>query len=39
MKLASTSYELYTLERHVLRKKVGEVGVRVEEYVDGEVGW
>ncbi len=39
MKLASTSYEMYTLERHVLRKKAGEEGVVVENYVDGEVGW
>jgi hypothetical protein len=39
MKLAATSYELYTLERYVLRKKAGEDGVRVEPYVSGEVGW
>jgi hypothetical protein len=39
MKLAQASFERYELERHVLRKVKGEMGVRVEEWGGGEVGW
>ncbi|KAH7101495.1 hypothetical protein BKA62DRAFT_618649 [Auriculariales sp. MPI-PUGE-AT-0066] len=39
MRLAAGSYEVYTLERHVLRKVKGEKGVTVEPFVSGEVGW
>ncbi|GJJ06189.1 hypothetical protein Clacol_000378 [Clathrus columnatus] len=34
-KLAKDSYEIYDLERYVLRKYTGEKGVRVEPYIDG----
>jgi hypothetical protein len=37
MKLASSSYDIYDLERYTLRKVRGEKGVRVERYVDGKV--
>ncbi|KAF5386238.1 hypothetical protein D9615_002524 [Tricholomella constricta] len=39
MRLAANSYEVYSLERHVLRKEKGSSGVVVEPYVGGEVGW
>lgn len=39
MKLAATSYEFYTLERHVLTKSFGKKGVTVSPYTDGDVGW
>jgi hypothetical protein len=39
MKLASASFEIYTLERHVLRKVKGQKGVTIEPFVDGDVGW
>ncbi|KAG8899485.1 hypothetical protein FRB99_006690 [Tulasnella sp. 403] len=37
MKLAASSYEVYTLERHVLRKEKGATGVTIEEFVGGDV--
>ncbi|KAJ7188275.1 hypothetical protein C8R46DRAFT_1171429 [Mycena filopes] len=39
MKLAAVSYEVYDLERHVLRKAVGSSGVTVEPFTGGDVGW
>ncbi|KAG8936790.1 hypothetical protein FRC03_007600 [Tulasnella sp. 419] len=39
VKLAAASYEIYNLERYVLRKQKGEKGVNVEEFTGGEVGW
>jgi hypothetical protein len=39
MKLAAESYEIYSLERHVLRKEKGKSGVTIEPYIGGEVGW
>ncbi|KIO30693.1 hypothetical protein M407DRAFT_68952 [Tulasnella calospora MUT 4182] len=39
MRLAAASYEVYTLERHVLRKEKGSKRVTVEEFTGGEVGW
>jgi len=39
MKLAKDSYEIYTLERYVLRKSTGQTNVSVEAYGGGEVGW
>lgn len=39
MRLAEGAYAEYTLERHVLRKRKGEVGVRIEVYEGGDVGW
>ncbi|GLB37093.1 hypothetical protein LshimejAT787_0401440 [Lyophyllum shimeji] len=39
MKLAAASYEIYSLERHVLRKEKGSSGVTIEPYIGGEVGW
>jgi len=39
MKFATESYEIYSLERHVLRKDKGQSGVTIEPYVQGEVGW
>lgn len=39
MMLARDSYEIYTLERHVLRKTVGEANVSIEPYGGGEIGW
>ncbi|KAL5507104.1 hypothetical protein ACEPAH_6560 [Sanghuangporus vaninii] len=39
MRLARDAYEIYTLERHVLRKRRGTTSVSVEKYIDGEVGW
>jgi hypothetical protein len=38
-RLAAKSYEFYSLEKFVLRKVKGKVGVEVESFVDGEVGW
>jgi hypothetical protein len=37
MKLAGSYYEEYTLDRWVLRKEKGEVGVSVRRWVEGEV--
>ncbi|RDB16959.1 hypothetical protein Hypma_002588 [Hypsizygus marmoreus] len=39
MRLAVVSYEVYSLERHVLRKEKGRTGVTIEPYNGGEVGW
>jgi len=39
MRLATASYDVYRLERYVLRKTAGERAVTVEEYHGGEVGW
>ncbi|KAJ7647345.1 hypothetical protein FB45DRAFT_196451 [Roridomyces roridus] len=39
MKLAANSYEVYDLERHVLRKVAGSTGVTVEPFIGGDVGW
>ena len=39
MRLAAEVYDVYSLERYVLRKKKGEEGVTLEAYMGGEVGW
>lgn len=39
VKLAAASYEVYTLERHVLRKAKGDKGITVESFNGGDVGW
>lgn len=40
MRLAAVSYEVYRLERYVLRKNKGETGITVEPFNGvGEVGW
>jgi hypothetical protein len=39
MRLAAESYEVYDLERHVLRKRKGETSVQIEPFTGGEVGW
>lgn len=39
MGLADEVYEVYHLERYVLRKVQGEEGVTVETFTEGEVGW
>ncbi|EJU04433.1 hypothetical protein DACRYDRAFT_20965 [Dacryopinax primogenitus] len=39
MRLTAESYDVYRLERYVLRKAAGERAVTVEEYRGGEVGW
>jgi hypothetical protein len=39
MKLAATSYEVYTLERYRLTKVAGERGVTVNPFLGGDVGW
>ena len=39
MGLAAEVYEVYYLERYVLRKVKGEEGLRVENFTEGEVGW
>ncbi|KAK0485953.1 hypothetical protein IW261DRAFT_1328830 [Armillaria novae-zelandiae] len=40
MKLAAESYEIYHLERYILRKAAGEGGVTIQPYESGaEVGW
>jgi hypothetical protein len=39
MKLTAASYEVYDLERHVLRKVAGSTGVTVEPFTGGDVGW
>jgi hypothetical protein len=38
-KLAAASFEVYTLERHILRKAKGEKGVTIEPFTGGDVGW
>jgi hypothetical protein len=37
--LADGVYDVYSLERHVLRKVQGEEGVTIETFIEGEVGW
>ncbi|KAJ7725832.1 hypothetical protein DFH07DRAFT_758523 [Mycena maculata] len=39
MRLAAQSYEVYDLERHVLRKVAGSTRVSIEPFTGGEVGW
>ncbi|KAJ7207483.1 hypothetical protein GGX14DRAFT_455568 [Mycena pura] len=39
MKLAVASYDVYDLERYVLRKVVGSTGVTIEPFTGGDVGW
>ncbi|OAX42514.1 hypothetical protein K503DRAFT_733431 [Rhizopogon vinicolor AM-OR11-026] len=39
MQLAAVSYEVYTLERHKLRKSRGQRGVTIEPFDGTEVGW
>jgi hypothetical protein len=39
MKLAAASFEVYDLERHILRKAKGQKGVTVELFTGGDVGW
>ncbi|KAF7376137.1 UPF0643 protein [Mycena sanguinolenta] len=39
MKLAAASYEIYDLERYVLRKVSGSTSVSIEPFTGGEVGW
>lgn len=39
MRLAAEAYDVYNLERHVLRKTKGEDGVTIEAFTGGEVGW
>ncbi|TDL26121.1 hypothetical protein BD410DRAFT_895548 [Rickenella mellea] len=39
MRLAKDSYEVYTLERHTLRKVPGQAHVTIEPYESGESGW
>lgn len=38
-KLAKAAYEMYVLERWVVRKVKGETGVFLEPYKGGPVGW
>jgi hypothetical protein len=39
MRLAAEAYDVYALERYVLRKIQGEDGVTIETFTGGEVGW
>jgi hypothetical protein len=39
MKLAADSYDIYALERYVLRKIPGEEGLTIEPFNGGDVGW
>ena len=39
MALAAEVYEVYYLERYILRKVQGEEGVTIETFTEGEVGW
>ena len=39
MRLAAAAYECYELERWRLQKVRGERSLRIERYVEGEVGW
>jgi hypothetical protein len=39
MRLAAASYDVYTLERHILRKEKGRSDLKIYPYVSGEVGW
>ena len=38
-KLAKAAYEMYELERWVVRKFKGERGIHLEPYKEGPVGW
>ncbi|KAF8507467.1 hypothetical protein BU17DRAFT_57437 [Hysterangium stoloniferum] len=38
-KLAKGAYEIYNLERYILRKRQGEIGIQIEPYTEGPVGW
>lgn len=39
MKLAAESYDIYSLERYVLRKSQGDEGLVIEPFTGGDVGW
>ncbi|KAL0072345.1 hypothetical protein AAF712_000108 [Marasmius tenuissimus] len=39
MKLAKDSYEIYNLERHVLKKEKGSTHVEILPFEGGDVGW
>ena len=39
MRLAAEVYDIYSLERYVLRKIRGEEGLTIEAFTEGEVGW
>ncbi|KAJ6499311.1 hypothetical protein C8R45DRAFT_1127055 [Mycena sanguinolenta] len=39
MRLAAASYEVYDLERYILRKVAGSTNVSIEAFTGGEVGW
>lgn len=39
MRLAADAYEVYELERLVLRKTLGSTGVTIEPFSGGDVGW
>jgi len=39
MRLAAASYEVYDLERHILRKSTGEKSVTIEQFRGGDIGW
>lgn len=39
MRLAAQSYDVYSLNRYVLKKVKGEEGVTIEPYEGGDVGW
>ena len=39
MRLAVEVYDVYSLERYVLRKIQGEERVTIEVFTEGEVGW
>ncbi|PPQ98622.1 hypothetical protein CVT24_003955 [Panaeolus cyanescens] len=39
MRLAANAYQVYNLERYVLRKTAGEPGVSIQPYQGGDVGW
>lgn len=39
MKLAVASYDIYALERYVLRKEKGRLEVTIEPFLGGDVGW
>ncbi|KIK67461.1 hypothetical protein GYMLUDRAFT_69645 [Collybiopsis luxurians FD-317 M1] len=39
MMLAKESYEIYDLERYVLRKLAGESGISIHPFTGGDIGW
>lgn len=39
MKFAAESYQVYSLERFVLRKDKGRSGITIDSYTGGDVGW